>query len=67
MKARFGVKINQSFSRCSVITMVRRIFLFTNYGVSQRAFPLPSPMEGVLMGGTVSSITRPQFGVAVPR
>lgn len=43
----------------------KRIFIFTNYAASPRAIALPGPMEDVLMGGTVSSVTLPQYGVAV--
>jgi beta-galactosidase len=45
----------------------KRIFIFTNYGVSPRTIALPNPMQDVLMGGTVSSVTLPQYGVAVLR
>jgi len=45
----------------------KRVFIFTNYGVSPRTIALPSPMEDVLIGGTVSSVTLPQYGVAVLR
>jgi beta-galactosidase len=45
----------------------KRIFIFTNYGVSPRTIVLPSPMQDVLKGGTVSSVTLPQYGVAVLR
>jgi len=45
----------------------KRVFIFTNYGVSPRTIALPSPMQDVLMGGTVSSITLQQYGVAVLR
>jgi beta-galactosidase len=43
----------------------KRILIFTNYGVSPRTIALPGPMEDVLMGGTVSSVTLAQYGVAV--
>jgi beta-galactosidase len=45
----------------------KRVFIFTNYGGSPRTIALPSPMEDVLMGGTVSSVTLQQYGVAVLR
>jgi beta-galactosidase len=45
----------------------KRIFIFTNYAASQRTIALPGSMEDVLMGGTVSSVTLPQYGVAVLR
>jgi len=45
----------------------KQIFILTNYGVLPRTIALPSPMEDVLKGGTVSSITLPQYGVAVLR
>jgi beta-galactosidase len=45
----------------------KRVFIFTNYGASPRTIAFPSPMEDVLMGGTVSSVTLPQYGVSVLR
>jgi beta-galactosidase len=45
----------------------KRVLIFTNYGASPHAIALPSPMEDVLMGGKVSSVTLPQYGVAVLR
>lgn len=45
----------------------QRVLIFTNYGVSPRTIVLPGPMEDVLMGGMVSSVTLPQYGVAVLR
>ena len=45
----------------------KRVFVFTNYGVSPRTIALPGPMQDVLMGGTVSSVTLLQYGVAVLR
>jgi beta-galactosidase len=45
----------------------KRVFIFTNYGVSPRTIALPSPMQDVLKGGTVSSVTPPQYGVSVLR
>ena len=45
----------------------KRVFIFTNYGASPYTIALPGPMEDVLMGGTVSSVTLPQYGVAVLR
>ena len=45
----------------------QRVLIFTNYGVSPRTIVLPGPMEDVLMGGTVSSVILPQYGVAVLR
>jgi beta-galactosidase len=45
----------------------KRILIFTNYAASPRTIALPGPMEDVLMGGTVSSVTLPQYGVAVLR
>jgi beta-galactosidase len=45
----------------------KRVFIFTNFGSSPRTIALPRPMQDVLMGGTISNITLPQFGVAVLR
>jgi beta-galactosidase len=45
----------------------KRIFIFTNYAASPRTIALPGPREDILMGGTVSSVTLPQYGVAVLR
>ena len=45
----------------------KRVYIFTNYGVSPRTISLPSMMEDVLVGGSVSSVTLPQYGVAVLR
>jgi beta-galactosidase len=45
----------------------KRVFIFTNYAVSPRTIALPSPMEDVLLGGRVSSVTLPQYGVSVLR
>ncbi len=45
----------------------KRIFIFTNYAASPRTIALPGPMEDILMGGTVSTVTLQQYGVAVLR
>jgi len=45
----------------------KRVLIFTNYGSSPRTIALPSPMEDVLLGGRVSSVTLPQYGVSVLR
>lgn len=45
----------------------KRIFIFTNYAASPRTFALPGSMEDILMGGTVSTVTLPQYGVAALR
>jgi beta-galactosidase len=45
----------------------KRVYIFTNYGVSPRTIALPAMMEDLLVGGTVSSVTLPQYGVAVLR
>jgi len=45
----------------------KRVFIITNYGASPRTIALPSPMQDVLLGGTVSSVMLPQYGVAVLR
>jgi beta-galactosidase len=45
----------------------KRVYILTNYGVSPRTVALPSIMEDVLVGGRVSSVTLPQYGVVVLR
>jgi len=45
----------------------KRVYIFTNYGTSACTISLPSTMEDVLVGGSVSSVTLPQYGVAVLR
>jgi hypothetical protein len=45
----------------------KQVYILTNYGVSPRTIALPSMMEDVLVGGRVSSVTLPQYGVAVLR
>jgi len=45
----------------------KRILILTNYGASSRTITLPNPMEDVLKGGAVSSVTLPQYGVVVLR
>ncbi|WP_255484332.1 beta-galactosidase [Granulicella sp. 5B5] len=43
----------------------KRILILTNYAAEPRTIKLPKPMENILEGGTVDSITLPQYGVAV--
>ena len=45
----------------------KRVYILTNYGVSLRTIALPSVMEDLLVGGRVSSVTLPQYGVAILR
>lgn len=45
----------------------KQVLIFTNYGVSARTIALPGMMDDVLVGGRVSSVTLPQYGVAVLR
>jgi beta-galactosidase len=44
-----------------------RVFILTNYAATPQTITLPSPMEDVLHGGKVSSVTLPQYDVAVLR
>ncbi len=43
----------------------KRVLILTNYAAEPRTITLPKPMENVLEGGTVQSVTLPQYGVAV--
>ncbi len=43
----------------------KRVLILTNYGASAATVPLPEPMTDVLGTGKVSSVTLPQYGVAV--
>jgi beta-galactosidase len=43
----------------------KRVFILTNYGAQAHTINLPHSMTDVLAGGTVSSITLEQYGVAV--
>ncbi len=45
----------------------KRIVVLTNYDPAPQTITLPSAMEDVLAGGKVSTITLPQYGVAVLR
>ena len=45
----------------------KRVFILTNYAVETQTVTLPSPMEDILQGGKVTSVTLPQYGVAVLR
>jgi beta-galactosidase len=45
----------------------KRIFILTNYNAEPETVALPVSMEDVLSGGTVSSVSLPQYGVAVLR
>jgi beta-galactosidase len=45
----------------------KRILILTNYAATPKAIPLPAAMYDVLSGGTVSTVTLPQYGVAVLR
>jgi beta-galactosidase len=43
----------------------KRILILTNYGAEPQTIALPEAMEDLLQGGKVSSVTLPQYGVAV--
>jgi beta-galactosidase len=45
----------------------KRVFILTNYAAETQTVTLPSPMEDILQGGKVTSVTLPQYGVAVLR
>jgi beta-galactosidase len=45
----------------------KRVLILTNYNAQTETMKLPSSMEDVLNGGTVSSVSLPQYGVAVLR
>ena len=44
-----------------------RVFILTNYSAEPQKITLPSAMEDILQGGKVSTVTLPQYGVAVLR
>ena len=43
----------------------KRVYILTNYGTESRTITLPFAMDDLLAGGSVSSVTLPQYGVAV--
>ena len=43
----------------------KRVLIFTNYGAEPYTVRLPVAMKDVLAGGSITSITLPQYGVAV--
>jgi beta-galactosidase len=43
----------------------KHILILTNYNTAPVTIALPSPMHDVLAGNTTSSVTLPQYGVAV--
>ncbi|HEX4153971.1 MAG TPA: beta-galactosidase [Acidobacteriaceae bacterium] len=43
----------------------KRVLILTNYNAEAETVKLPSSMEDVLNGGAVSSVSLPQYGVAV--
>ncbi len=43
----------------------KRILILTNYNPDPATIPLPSAMTDILNGGQTSSVTLPQYGVAV--
>jgi beta-galactosidase len=43
----------------------KRVLILTNYNQQPATIPLPSAMQDILAGGTTSSVTLPQYGVAV--
>jgi beta-galactosidase len=45
----------------------KRILILTNYATTPQTIPLTVAMEDVLSGSTISSVTLPQYGVAVLR
>lgn len=45
----------------------KRILILTNYAATPKTIPLPAAMCDVLSGGTISTVTLPQYGVAVLR
>jgi beta-galactosidase len=45
----------------------KRILILTNYAASPKTIPLPVAMYDVFSGGTISTVTLPQYGVAVLR
>lgn len=45
----------------------KRVIILTNYNAASQTIALPSAMDDVFAGGQVSSVTLPQYGVAVLR
>ena len=45
----------------------KRVLILTIYAAQSRTIQLPSAMEDILQGGKVSTVTLPQYGVAVLR
>jgi beta-galactosidase len=45
----------------------KRILILTNYSTEEQTVPLPTSMQDVLTGTTVTTVTLPQYGVAVLR
>jgi beta-galactosidase len=43
----------------------KRVYILTNYGAEAKTITLPSAMKDVLAGGTVSTVTLSQYGIAV--
>ncbi len=43
----------------------KRILILTNYNEQPTTIPLPNTMQDLLNGGTTSTVTLPQYGVAV--
>jgi beta-galactosidase len=43
----------------------KRVYILTNYGAETKTVTLPSAMKDVLAGGTVSTVTLSQYGIAV--
>jgi beta-galactosidase len=43
----------------------KRVLILTNYNAEPQELKLPSTMDDVLNGGTVSNVSLPQYGVAV--
>jgi hypothetical protein len=54
-----GVDVNARYGKHHAV------FVLVNLAPKQQAVPLPSAMQDVLHGGTVSSVSLPRYGVAV--
>jgi len=54
-----GVDVNARYGKHHTV------FVLVNLAPKQQTVPLPSAMQDVLHGGTVSSVSLPQYGVAV--
>ena len=43
----------------------KRVLILTNYNEQEATIPLPASMKDVLEGGDKTSVSLPQYGVAV--